>query len=189
MKVRFWTVQKLDVLTVLLQHGVYQPVFQYSDYVESSPALYDLYDFMLYHYNKLNRTDVPGLVFTFLKRDEDGAIYDFTNFQEFRQFIIDHAISIKALWKNLASKNTVIMCVEKEITDENMMVVDLNDFQYLMPPIIQAYPYSEGYTDFLLNSLSSGTQIQSIFPSNIIQAHIPDIKAEEVIGLYPMFDL
>ena len=189
MKVRFWTVQKLDVVTVLLQQGLYQPAFAYSDYVEADNKLSDLYGFMLDSYNRLNRTEYPGLVFTFLESDDAGNIYDFKDYQMFRKFIIDHSASIKSLWNNLSSKNTVIMCVEREVNNENLLLVDINDFQYLMPPIVQAYPYSEEYTDLLLRALSNGARIQSVFPSYVMQAHIPNIKAEEVIGLYPMFDL
>lgn len=57
MKVRFWTVQKLDIVTVLLQQGFYQPAFAYSDYVEVNEKLSDLYWFMLNSYNRVNNTE------------------------------------------------------------------------------------------------------------------------------------
>ncbi len=189
MKIRFWTVQKLDVVTALLQYGLYQPAFAYSDYIEENGELSDLYDFILNSYNQVNGTDCPGLVYTFLEGDEQGMVYDFKDYNSFRQFIMTHSFAIKSLWNHLAAKNTVILCVEKEIADENLLLIDINDFQYLMPPVIQSPPYSEEYYDFLVSNLAQGNRVRSIFPSNVLQAHIPNIKAKEVIGIYPMFDL
>ncbi len=189
MKVRFWTVQKLDIVTVLLQQGFYQPAFAYSDYVEANEKLSDLYGFMLNSYNRVNSTGYPGLIFTFLESDDAGNIYDFKNYEMFQQFIRSHSSAIESLWKNLASKNTVVMCIEREIGNENLLLIDINDFQYMMPPVLQVPPYSEGFYDFLVQNLSIGNQVKSVYPSGVLQAHIPNIRAEEVIGLYPMFDL
>ena len=188
MKLRFWTIQKLDVVTALLQYKTYQPAFAYSDYVQEDPGLSELYGLLLDSYNRANNTDHPGLVFTFLGNDDDDNIFDFKDYATFCQFIIDHSFAIKSLWNHLASKNTVIMCVEKEL-DSNLLLIDINDFQCLMPPIMISYPYTEDNIRYLIQNFSAGNYIRSVAPSNLLQAHIPDIKAEEVIGLYPMFTL
>ncbi len=67
MKVLFWTVQKLDVVTVLLQQGFYQPAFAYSDYVGENEKLSDLYGFMLNAYNRVNNTEYPASFSLFLR--------------------------------------------------------------------------------------------------------------------------
>ncbi len=188
MKIRFWTVQKLDVVTALLKYGSYQPAFNYSDYVEEDPDLSELYGLLLESYNRVNNTDYPGLIFTFLGNDDDDNIFDFKDYPAFRNFIISHAFAIKPLWNHLAAKNTVIMCVEKEL-DKNLLLIDINDFQCLMPPITLAPPYTEDYIRYLVQNFSAGNYVRSIFPSNLIQAHIPNISAEDVVGLYPMFTL
>ena len=189
MKVLFWTVQKLDVVTVLLQQGFYQPAFAYSDYVGENEKLSDLYGFMLNAYNRVNNTEYPGLIFTFLEGGEDGYVYDFKSYELFRDFIRKHSLPIKSLWKNLASKNTVVMCIEREVSDKNLLLIDINDFQYMMPPVLQVPPYSEGFYNFLVQNIAVGNKVQSVNPSGVLQAHIPYIKAEEVVGLYPMFEL
>lgn len=189
MKVRFWTVQKLAVVTAIIQHGTYQPAFEYSDYAESIPGLDNLYKFILNSYNNANGTDYPGLIFTFLEQKEDQNIYDFEDYASFKKFICGHSIAIKSMWNNLASKDTVIMCLEREIGDSNTMLIDINDFQYMMPPVMNVPPYSEDYYNFLLTNIMNGIPVKSIFPSGVLQAHLPNIRAEDVYGIYPMFEL
>ncbi|MCR4855221.1 MAG: hypothetical protein K5908_03540 [Erysipelotrichaceae bacterium] len=189
MKARLWTIQKLSLLTTILQRGSYQPVFAYSDYAATSKELYELYQFILNSYNRVNGTNYPGLVFTFLELGEDGNLYDCQDYDAFVRFVHRHSAQIKSLWNELASKDTIIMCIEKDIDEHYPLFIDINDFQYLMPPVINAPPYSEEYHEFLLNSIWNGRPVKSIFPSNAIQALVPDIKAEDVIGLYPMFTL
>lgn len=81
------------------------------------------------------------------------------------------------------------MCVEREIGNENLLLIDINDFQYMMPPVLQVPPYSEEFYDFLVQNLAVGNRVGSVYPSGVLQAHIPNIRAEEVAGLYPMFEL
>lgn len=187
MKVRFWTVQKLDVITALLQYGTYQPSFEYSDYAAIIPGLPELYDFLLNSYNHVNGTDLPGLVFAFLEQGEEG-IYDFPNYATFVRFIRSHRHALKSMWEHLASLNTVVLCVEKEL-DFNAMCLDLNDFQYLMPPVRPMPPFPDDYERIVKSALWNGQMIHPIFPSNVLQAHLPDIRQTEVIGIFPMFGL
>ena len=187
MKVKFWTVQKLALVTEILQRGVYQPVFEYSDYAASIEGLDKLYDYLLESYNHVNGTNYPGLVFTFLEQGEDENIYDLQDYQAFEKYIFKHANEIKSMWNNLASKETIIMCVEKELDETNPLIIDINDFQYMMPPVMNFPPYSADYYDFLKRNMWDGVPVKSIFPSRAIQAHIPNIRAEEIVGLYPMF--
>ena len=189
MKVRFWTVQKLAVVTAIIQHGTYQPVFEYSDYAESIPGLQDLYGFILDSYNYANGTEHPGLIYTFLEQKEDQSIYDFEDYASFKKFICEHSFAIKSLWNNLASKDTVIMCLEREVEGMNILPIDINDFQYMMPPVMNVPPYSEDYYNFLLRNIANGIPVKSIFPSGVLQAHLPNIRAEDVYGIYPMFEL
>lgn len=68
-------------------------------------------------------------------------------------------------------------------------LIDINDFQYLMPPITIVPPYSPLHVARFLNNLRSGIIEPSPFPSGIIQINAPWIGHENVTGVYPMFDL
>lgn len=181
--------QKLAVVTAIIQYGTYQPVFEYSDYVESTPKLSTLYKLFLDSFNNANGTDYPGLIFTFLEQKEDQNIYDFQDYASFKKFICEHSLPIKSLWNNLASKDTVVMCLEREMGDMNTLFIDMNDFQYMMPPVMNTYPYSEDYYNFLVRNIMNGIPVRSIFPSGVLQAHLPNIRAEDVYGIYPMFTI
>jgi hypothetical protein len=67
--------------------------------------------------------------------------------------------------------------------------IDINDFQAVMPPLIEIPPYTEAEFERILERLKRGVFQTSIFPSGLIQAHLPFIKKEDVIGIFDVFPI
>ena len=57
-----------------------------------------------------------------------------------------------------------------------------------MPPIFFSYPFTEQDIERICWSIENGIITRSVFPSNVIQAHLPYIKAENIVNIYSMFD-
>ena len=75
------------------------------------------------------------------------------------------------------------------LTSVNPLLIDLNDFQFLMPPIQYFPPYTEKSVDRICTDLEKGQIRQSEFPSYVIQAHIPYIAPRDLVNVYPLFEL
>lgn len=184
---KFWTVQKKEIIDTVNQDGIYQPDFSKSDYLQIIPSLKNLYYIVLKAFNHVNDMQLPGLVYAFFRSD-DKMIYQIENIHEFYTFIRSRKSAISSLWEQL-SKNDV-MVVELNYKEEfNPIFVDINDFVYLMSPNRELYPYTMQDAERIINEMYSGQITRSVFPSNVIQAHLPYIKVENVINTYPMFDL
>lgn len=75
------------------------------------------------------------------------------------------------------------------LTSVNPLLIDLNDFQFFMPPIQYFPPYTEKSVDRICTDLEKGQIRQSEFPSYVIQAHIPYIAPRDLVNVYPLFEL
>ena len=73
------------------------------------------------------------------------------------------------------------------LTSVNPLLIDLNDFQFLMPPIQYFPSYTEKSVDRICTDLEKGQIRQSEFPSYVIQAHIPYIAPGDLVNVYPLF--
>jgi hypothetical protein len=184
---KFWTLQKRDILEKVLNDGCYQPDFSQSSYVKRIKHLDMLYDLVLDSFNRNNHTNLPGLLFAFTATDNQ-YIYDIPDIDAFVAYICDHAGAIKSLWNTLIKDNVVIM--ELEYADNfNPIYIDINDFQFLMPPYVPLPPYSQNDPLRLLNLLSSGQVMPSVCYSGIMQAHLPWIRPENLVATYEVFPL
>ena len=82
------------------------------------------------------------------------------------------------------------MVLELEYEENfNPIFIDINDFQLLMPPRMILPPYTGESFGRILNDISLGRVSSSEFPSYLFQAHLPDIKKENIINVYPVFSL
>ncbi len=184
---KFWTVQKKEVIGIINKEGVYKPDFRKSDYLQIIPDLKDLYNIVLEAFNQVNNMRLDGLIYAFLKSD-DEVIYQIQDIQEFAEFIKSKKAVIESLWKQFNKNDTVI--VELNYNEKfNPIFVDINDFQFLMPPIMLLPPYTKSDVDRIINEMQNGQITRSVYPSNVIQAHLPYIKVENIINIYPMFSL
>lgn len=183
---KFWSVQKKEIIDLIKEKGVFSPDFAKSDYLKLKPNLKDLYDFVLKSFNNINNLDLRGTVFAFLQSDSK-SVYEIENFTSFYSFIQNKRASIESLWNELKSKDTVIL---ELIYNENFnpIFLDINDFQFLMPPIVFPFPYTVQDIERICRNIENGEFTESVFPSNVIQAHLPYIKSENIVNTYSMFD-
>ena len=186
-KSKFWTVQKKAVYAEIQKQGIYYPDFSKSDFVTENPELSELYQFMLDNYNRINGTDCPGLIFTFFKQD-DVYLNPFTNYQEFKSFIIQKRNVVYSLWKKMLSKDCVVLELEIE-SELNPLFIEMNNFQLLMPPITVLPPYTNDDFNMIVDWVRNGTIGKGYEDPALVQAHLPYIRIEDVAGVHPMFDL
>lgn len=85
---------------------------------------------------------------------------------------------IGGFWKQLDKENSVLIELNYE-DDFNPIFIDINDFQFLMPPIMLFYPYTQKSIDRILGDIKQGQITVSEFPSNVIQVHLPYIEKKE----------
>ena len=178
---KFWTIQDHNVKDIIDRNGIYQPDFNKSRYLKFDESAGPLFDFLLQSYNKVNKTQLPGLIFSFAISD-DNRIYEINNLEEFIDFIRNKKNVLGCLYDYLT--NSAGLIFELEFDNVNPIFVDLNDFQLLMP-VIEIYPpYTMQSLYRILKSIRSGVPIVSDFPSHILQAHLPSIKRENVINVF-----
>ncbi|MBR3142802.1 MAG: hypothetical protein IKF09_06630 [Clostridiales bacterium] len=187
MKYRFWTVQSREVLDIIERDGIYHPDFEKSDYLKLRSNMTELYDFFLESYNNLNDTDCKGLVFCFVRGNSKGVI-PIEDYDDFKAFITSSRLALDSLWRNISTEDKIIISFEKELTF-NSLRLDLNDFQYMIPPVVNLPEYPEDYLEYLEYMIQNGKAINSAYPCNVIQAHVGDIKKDEIVSVHPMFDL
>jgi len=184
---KFWTVQKRNVIEFVMKNGDYQPDFSKSDYLQIQPNLKDLYNMVLESFNEVNGINLPGVIFSFMDCDYE-KIYQIENIETFYTFIQNKQSAIESMWKKLSKQDVVIVELNYE-ERFNPIFVDINDFQLLMPPIMLFPPYEEQDLKRICMDINNGQISRSVFPSGIIQAHLPYIKSENIVNTYSLFDL
>lgn len=107
---------------------------------------------------------------------------------EFKEFIKNKQPVIGSFWRQIDKENSVIIELDYE-DDFNPIYIDINDFQFLMPPIMLLYPYTEESISRILRDIRMGEITLSDFPSNVIQAHLPYIEKKNVVNVYPLFEV
>ena len=126
--------------------------------------------------------DVDQMALLFDNSDLDKTI------EEFKEFIKSKHAVIEGFWKQLDKDNSMIIELNYE-DNFNPIFIDMNDFQFLMPPIMLLPPYTAESINRILEDITQGQICVSEFPSYVIQAHLPYIEKRNVINIYPMFEL
>ena len=184
---KLWTVQNAGIVNAIANNGSYQPIFKESDYVRRDPDLAVLYNTVLNNFNKIHNSEFPGLVFCFTGADENNNPCEIPDYEAFKTLIRSKKEVIESLWNHLVEGNTVVLEIDIDETF-NPMYIDINDFQCLMPPILELPPYDSKEIDNIIKSIHFGIYRRSPLPSGIIQAHIPQLFKEIVTKIYPTFD-
>lgn len=184
---KFWTVQSKNVMDIIQKEGIYQPDFHNSRYLKTNKELSDLYSAILQSFNQINETDLPGIMYAFARSEYDG-IYSIETIEEFKEFIKSNRVVINGFWKQLNKDQFVIMELEYE-DSFNPIFIDINDFQFLMPPVMILPPYTNESIYRILNDIRHGQISVSEFQSNAIQAHLPHIEKKNIAAIYPVFTL
>lgn len=71
----------------------------------------------------------------------------------------------------------------------NPIYIDINDFQLIMPPVIALPPYTDDDISEILVNISKGICTQSKFPGKLLQAHLPYITSESIVGTYKVLSM
>ena len=182
-----WTVQKRAALNTCLTYDYFCPDFEKSDYLSRIPNLKYLYDMLLEAYNNMNSETLKGLVFSFCL-EENGRISSFTNYEQFKWYITQNRSVVQSLWKSFEAMDCVILKLRLRQTN-NPLYIDFNNFQLLMPPITILPPYTEDYFKNLVDKWTSGQYVKGILNSGLVQAHLPALVKEDLLGVYPMFTI
>lgn len=184
---KFWTIQTKDVIESIQEKGVYQPDFNSSRYLHTNQNLSTLYSVILQSFNQINKKDLPGVIYAFAKSD-NHRIYSINTIEEFEEFIKSKQSVIGGFWKQLDKENSVILELSYE-DNFNPIFIDINDFQFLMPPVMLLPPYTQESINRILRDITQGQITLSEFPSNVIQAHLPYIEKRNIINIYPVFEI
>lgn len=189
---KLWTVQKYEALNTILNQGVYQPDFSKSWYASQGEIEDSFYGALTEMFCNLNGIELPGLVFCFAKNRDNQYIDEFASYEEFQQFIASRKAAIQSLWKQIATPDACVL--ELEYPDQmlnlvNLMFIDINDFQALMPPVMYMPPYTREVVLNIMKDLSQGIVRASVFPTFLVQAHIPNIRKDNLRGVYPIFQI
>lgn len=188
---KFWTIQTKQVIEVVNIEGIYQPDFKYSRYLKEISELSDLYGYILESYNQLNNKSLPGVIFAFAKHSDDKIEF-INNIQEFMDFVREKQFAIGGFWENLIKRKEQFEIIELSYNEEfNPIFIDINDFQLLMPPIELSWysVFTEESIKRIINSICFGNYTVSELPSGVVQAHLPYIKKDNVLNVYPIFDI
>lgn len=180
----FWTIQSKKVLDIIEKDGVYTPDIEKSTYLEkfkktagTEMDMYkgnvELYKFMTLCASQINNYYLKGLVFCFCKT-QDGYITDFKDKEDFASYMNEKEAAVKSLLKNLNDSNHVLLHLEFNERFWNPLFIDINDYQFLMPPVIAMPPYKEGDFEKIQTYITQGV-CYPIFSSGVIQAHLPYI--------------
>lgn len=183
---KFWTVQNKEIINLVNKNGVFYSDFIKSNYLKLNTNLKDLYNLVLESFNKINELNLRGIIFAFSQSDSQ-SVYEIENFTSFYSLIQNKRAVIESLWNELKSNDVVILELNYN-ENFNPIFLDINDFQFLMPPIVFPYPFSEQDIERICWSIENGEITRSVFSSNVIQAHLPYIKSENIVNTYPMFD-
>ena len=182
-----WTVQKRAVVNYCLTNDFYCPNFGNSDYLSETPALSSLYDMLLEAYNNVNSETLEGLVFSFCKEEND-SITCFRDYEDFKSTITEHRDSLQSLWKRYEEMDCVVLKLRLRDTN-NPLFIDFNNFQLLMPPILILPPYTQEYCKSLICHWIAGKYVKGILNPGLVQAHLPALVKEDLLGIYPMFTI
>lgn len=181
----FWTVQNINVLAAIQSQGIYLPDFNRSGYLEENPNLASLYNYVLNSMNNVNSiSNGQGVIFCFYGYDQREDII-LNNVERFRNFIDLNMAPIKSLWQHLMKQpNSILIHAKFKVPFFNPLLVDINDFQFLMPPVLILPPFTEDDEYNILLDISRGKFHQPSFPSNIIQGHLPYLTEANIIHYY-----
>ncbi len=180
---KFWTVQTKSVLDTIKKEGIYLPDINKSNFVIEQPTLADLYLLITNSFNNVNNTDYYGVVFAFMKL-KNNDVYQFLDYYAFLDGIYNNQDKIAALWKKFNDGEHVLLEVDMA-AEFNPIIIEINNFQYLMPPTIDFLPpYMPGDRDIIIDWIKNGTFGKGYFPNSLAQAHLPYIKKDEITDVY-----
>lgn len=188
---KFWTIQSKEVMDIIESENAYYPDFSKSRYVLNKKPMNSLYSFVLNSFNSVNHESYKGVVFSFVKLNNNGIVA-FKSSNEFSSYIKQKKNIVGQTW-SCFSRNSKILEIDL-IDDFNPLYIDFNDYQIIMPidPITEILYGNPGgeYKDILMSNLQNGIfQMTPNYACGLIQAHLPYIKKENIVNVYPLFKI
>lgn len=96
-----------------------------------------------------------------------------------------HIDALLSLMRKFISPDYVLLEIDFAEGDRlNLIPIDMNDYQAIMPPICLTPEYNERTLGEICSAIESGLFFRSPFPSHIVQTVIPYIRREEVVHVY-----
>ena len=179
---KVWTVQKRAALETIQREGIYNPDFSLSTYAKQIPDLFELYYQLLYAFNSINGTDHPGLVFGFIGCDNNRC-YDIDGIDSFIQFLRPRLPAVDSLWRTISKEDAVLLELEYSC-DFNPLLIDINDYQAIMPPVDPMKYYPIQRLRAIHSNLMKGVLSSSSCPSGIVQIHVPNISLKNIVNVW-----
>ncbi len=188
--IKLWSVQSRAVLDMIKNSGIYIPDNRKSFFVSENPELIKLYDFVTDSFNKVNGTDYKGLIFSFMYATPDqSGIGEFSNYEDFKLFLMNIGRNaVETFWEKAVQNDSVVFELEYE-KNFNPILIDINDFQFLMPPVLFFPPYQQSDVYDIQSCLSIGEYSLPVLPSMLVQAHSGYIRMENIVNVYDIFDI
>ena len=184
-----YTLQPKKILDIIDEKGIYVPDFGKSEYLKKMPELKDIYDFVLECFNRNNGCNLSSLIFTFVPSDGQFCRYD-PEIGHIVNHFCNHHAEIDSLWRELISREDVILYqLQYDENAFNPIAIGMNDFQYIMPPVIPMPPYLEGDDKMIKGMMMRGNVDRFMVQSYIYQYCVPYIKRENIMGLFRPFTL
>ncbi len=180
---KLWTIQRKTVLDTIMNTGIWVPDFEKSKYRDEIPGFKENYDFILDCFNKVNRCNSKGLVFCFMKRRND-EVFTINSISDFESFLNNNYKDLSKMIDYINTEESVLLELDVDTSLFYPMLIELNDWN-LMAVGYELFPYPEGYISDLKRQLSQGKlSLTRVMPTNVVQAHIPYIKSEDIVNAY-----
>lgn len=104
---KFWTVQKKEIVDLVKRDGIFFADFNKSDYIKLKPSIKELYYTVLESFNRINQENLLGMIYASCQ-DKDGYLCEIDSFDKFYLFIQSKKAVIESLWKELRRKEAII---------------------------------------------------------------------------------
>lgn len=185
---KFWTIQSQKVLEIIENEAVYHPKFVMSLYYKQ---FYELYNFMLKSFNRINNLNCEGLIFAFCVSIKN-MILPIANIDHFRYYTHINKDKIIYLWDTFEKNDCKILELEMDLTF-NDLALAFNDFQYIMPSPVNDLLFDpveyKTNCELILSNIEKGIIMSSGNDYDLIQSHLPYIKKLDIINVYELFNL
>lgn len=201
-KMIIWTVQQAEVVENAIQNGCYIPNIYKSEFLKSVnqqvedgkervAELVNLYKFISSVYWERNPIkgikpgNSTGICFGFAG-DSGKELFSWDTFDEFGKFILSHMSVIDSLWHEmLFNPKNVVLKIEVNC---DPCPIDINDWQYLMPPFIDFSSLGMSREDIVKYLLVPNSYHRSPQRSGVVQLHFPAIIPSQIRGIGSVFN-
>lgn len=189
---KFWTIQTDDVIDIIKKNNSYHPEISKGFYSKNNQEMINTFGIIRQSFNKINHTDILGIVFAFTEYDDNGNIVEIPDIDSFLQLMRSKRDVIGPLWNSFIERGGKILELETDFDQNmNLLYIDINDFQLIMPPILPIPPlYNSKYVQNVLNNLIDGIwKPAEILRTGIAQAHLPSIELSQITAIHKLSSL